>query len=105
MTVVETAMLGQLPYTALRDAIIAHPTAAEGLIGLFAGPLIDPERKAASAGIRTTSDFATGGLVCMIRRRLTPADERASREVIAQSTRDITDESTHVIGGTLRSTL
>ncbi|HVT28555.1 MAG TPA: FAD-dependent oxidoreductase, partial [Lacipirellulaceae bacterium] len=39
MTVVETAMLGRLPYTALRDAIIAHPTAAEGLIGMFAGPL------------------------------------------------------------------
>jgi pyruvate/2-oxoglutarate dehydrogenase complex dihydrolipoamide dehydrogenase (E3) component len=49
MTVVETAMLGRLPYTALRDAIIAHPTAAEGLIGLFAGPLIDPERKATKA--------------------------------------------------------
>jgi hypothetical protein len=35
MSVVQTAMLGRLPYTALRDAILAHPTLAEGLIALF----------------------------------------------------------------------
>ena len=35
MAVVQTAMLGGLRYTALRDAIFTHPTAAEGLIGLF----------------------------------------------------------------------
>ncbi len=35
MTAVQTAMLGRLPYTALRDAIFTHPTSAEGLIGLF----------------------------------------------------------------------
>ncbi len=33
---VQTAMLGALPYTALRDAILAHPTMAEGLNSLFA---------------------------------------------------------------------
>jgi pyruvate/2-oxoglutarate dehydrogenase complex dihydrolipoamide dehydrogenase (E3) component len=33
---VQTAMLGGMPYTALRDAIFTHPTAAEGLGGLFA---------------------------------------------------------------------
>ena len=38
MAVVQTAMLGGLPYTALRDAIFTHPTAAEGLIGLFSTP-------------------------------------------------------------------
>src|SRR5439155_24340742 len=32
---VQTAMLGGLPYTVLRDAILAHPTMAEGLNGLF----------------------------------------------------------------------
>jgi pyruvate/2-oxoglutarate dehydrogenase complex dihydrolipoamide dehydrogenase (E3) component len=32
---VQTAMLGELPYTVLRDAIFTHPTAAEGL-----GPLL-----------------------------------------------------------------
>src|SRR5262249_22527149 len=38
MAVAQTAMLGGLPYTALRDAIFTHPTAAEGLLGLFANP-------------------------------------------------------------------
>ena len=38
MAVVQTAMLGGMPYTALRDAIFTHPTAAEGLIALFANP-------------------------------------------------------------------
>jgi pyruvate/2-oxoglutarate dehydrogenase complex dihydrolipoamide dehydrogenase (E3) component len=36
MTVVQTAMLAKMPYTALRDAVIAHPTMAEGLNVLFA---------------------------------------------------------------------
>jgi pyruvate/2-oxoglutarate dehydrogenase complex dihydrolipoamide dehydrogenase (E3) component len=36
MAAVQTAMLGGLPYTALRDAILAHPTMAEGLNSLFA---------------------------------------------------------------------
>jgi pyruvate/2-oxoglutarate dehydrogenase complex dihydrolipoamide dehydrogenase (E3) component len=36
MAVVQTAMLGNLPYTVLRDAIFTHPTAAEGLVSLFA---------------------------------------------------------------------
>ena len=35
MTVVHTAMLGDLPYPKLRDAVIAHPTMAEGLGQLF----------------------------------------------------------------------
>jgi pyruvate/2-oxoglutarate dehydrogenase complex dihydrolipoamide dehydrogenase (E3) component len=35
MAVVQTAMLGGLPYTLLREAILAHPTMAEGLNGLF----------------------------------------------------------------------
>ncbi len=35
MAVVEMAMLGRLPYTALRDAIFAHPTLAESLNNLF----------------------------------------------------------------------
>ena len=36
MAVVQTAMLANLPYSTLRDAILAHPTIAEGL-----GPLFD----------------------------------------------------------------
>lgn len=35
MAVVEIAMLAGLPYTALRDAILTHPTMAEGLNALF----------------------------------------------------------------------
>jgi probable pyridine nucleotide-disulfide oxidoreductase len=31
LAVVQTAMLGGLPYTTLRDAILTHPTMAEGL--------------------------------------------------------------------------
>jgi pyruvate/2-oxoglutarate dehydrogenase complex dihydrolipoamide dehydrogenase (E3) component len=32
---VQTAMIAGLPYTALRDAVLTHPTLAEGLIPLF----------------------------------------------------------------------
>jgi pyruvate/2-oxoglutarate dehydrogenase complex dihydrolipoamide dehydrogenase (E3) component len=35
MAVVQTAMLAGLPYTVLRDAILTHPTMAEGLNALF----------------------------------------------------------------------
>jgi pyruvate/2-oxoglutarate dehydrogenase complex dihydrolipoamide dehydrogenase (E3) component len=36
MAVVQTAILGGLPFAVLRDAILAHPTMAEGLNALFA---------------------------------------------------------------------
>jgi pyruvate/2-oxoglutarate dehydrogenase complex dihydrolipoamide dehydrogenase (E3) component len=36
MATVQTAMLGQLPFTILRDALFTHPTAAEGLTVLLA---------------------------------------------------------------------
>jgi hypothetical protein len=35
MAVVQMAMLAGLPYTVLRDAILTHPTMAEGLVFLF----------------------------------------------------------------------
>ncbi|HVS40009.1 MAG TPA: FAD-dependent oxidoreductase [Gemmataceae bacterium] len=38
MAVAQTAMVGCIPYTVLRDTIWTHPTAAEGLLGLFATP-------------------------------------------------------------------
>ncbi len=37
MSMLEIAIMGDLPYTALRDAIFAHPTLAESLNNLFAG--------------------------------------------------------------------
>jgi pyruvate/2-oxoglutarate dehydrogenase complex dihydrolipoamide dehydrogenase (E3) component len=46
LAVVQTAMIGKLPYTALRDAVFTHPTMAEGLGPLFAGV---PVRAQASA--------------------------------------------------------
>jgi len=36
LATVQTAMLGNVPYTALRDAMFTHPTAAEGLTALLA---------------------------------------------------------------------
>ena len=35
MGCVQIAMLGGLPYTALREAVLAHPTIPEGLVSLF----------------------------------------------------------------------
>ena len=47
MAAVQTAMLGNLPYTTLRDAIFTHPTAAEGLNGLLASvPALQAQRVA-----------------------------------------------------------
>jgi pyruvate/2-oxoglutarate dehydrogenase complex dihydrolipoamide dehydrogenase (E3) component len=44
MAVVQTAMLAGMPYTGLRDAILAHPTMAEGLRNLFSE--VPPSRAA-----------------------------------------------------------
>jgi pyruvate/2-oxoglutarate dehydrogenase complex dihydrolipoamide dehydrogenase (E3) component len=38
IAVAQTAMLGEMPYTVMRDAIYAHPTIAEGLNVLFRAP-------------------------------------------------------------------
>ncbi|MCZ6477967.1 MAG: FAD-containing oxidoreductase, partial [Gemmatimonadetes bacterium] len=35
MSMIQIAMMGDLPYTALRDAIFAHPALAESLNNLF----------------------------------------------------------------------
>ncbi len=37
MTVLQVAMMGQLPYTAIRDGVFSHPTLAESLNDLFMG--------------------------------------------------------------------
>ena len=36
MSAVQIAMIGGMPYTKLRDAVLTHPTMMEGLIPLFA---------------------------------------------------------------------
>jgi pyruvate/2-oxoglutarate dehydrogenase complex dihydrolipoamide dehydrogenase (E3) component len=38
IAVAQTAMLGEMPYTVMRDAIYSHPTIAEGLNVLFRAP-------------------------------------------------------------------
>ena len=35
MSMIEIAMMGRLPYTALRDGVFAHPLLAESLNNLF----------------------------------------------------------------------
>jgi pyruvate/2-oxoglutarate dehydrogenase complex dihydrolipoamide dehydrogenase (E3) component len=53
MAVVQTAMLTGMPYTGLRDAIIAHPTMAEGLGALFSNvPAKDATASARHGGRR-----------------------------------------------------
>jgi pyruvate/2-oxoglutarate dehydrogenase complex dihydrolipoamide dehydrogenase (E3) component len=47
MAAVQTAMLAGLPYTGLRDAILTHPTMAEGLGALFANVPSDPANQGA----------------------------------------------------------
>jgi pyruvate/2-oxoglutarate dehydrogenase complex dihydrolipoamide dehydrogenase (E3) component len=36
MSMLQLAMMGKLPYSALRDGVFAHPTLAESLNNLFA---------------------------------------------------------------------
>ena len=40
MAVVQTAIVGGIPYTTLRDTIYAHPTATEGLVFLFSSGMV-----------------------------------------------------------------
>src|SRR5580658_1539124 len=54
MAVVQTAMMGKLPYTALRDAVFTHPTMAEGL-----GPLFGEVPARAQAGASTGSEITS----------------------------------------------
>lgn len=39
LAMIQLAMMGQVPYTALRDGIFAHPTLAESLNNLFLAPV------------------------------------------------------------------
>jgi len=57
LATVQTAILGGMPYTALRDAIFTHPTMAEGLNSLFAGVPAEPE----SAGRQPREKENTAG--------------------------------------------
>jgi pyruvate/2-oxoglutarate dehydrogenase complex dihydrolipoamide dehydrogenase (E3) component len=51
MAAVQVAMIAGLPYTSLRDAVLTHPTLAEGLITLFSSlpTAVDADAKVTSA--------------------------------------------------------
>jgi pyruvate/2-oxoglutarate dehydrogenase complex dihydrolipoamide dehydrogenase (E3) component len=52
MAMIQIAMMGDLPYTALRDAVFTHPTLAESLNNLFATLGEAPTRRAATPSAR-----------------------------------------------------
>jgi pyruvate/2-oxoglutarate dehydrogenase complex dihydrolipoamide dehydrogenase (E3) component len=53
MSAVQIAMIAELPYTALRDAVLTHPTLVEGLIPLFSSAA--SARKVVETGRAQTS--------------------------------------------------
>jgi pyruvate/2-oxoglutarate dehydrogenase complex dihydrolipoamide dehydrogenase (E3) component len=52
MAMMQIAMMGKVPYTALRDAVFAHPTLAESLNNLFATIDETPTRKGVTPSMR-----------------------------------------------------
>jgi hypothetical protein len=55
MSAVQMVMIAGLPYTALRDAILTHPTLVEGLVPLFssvpsAHDIVDLPRQSIKSG-------------------------------------------------------
>src|SRR6202030_1122728 len=58
MAAIQTAMLADLPYTRLRDAVIAHLTVAEGLGPLFESVPLGHSQQAGLGAGRTTSGAA-----------------------------------------------
>lgn len=57
MSAVQIAMIAGLPYTALRDAILTHPTLVEGLIPLFSSV---PVRSGLGTGSSTVHELLVG---------------------------------------------
>jgi hypothetical protein len=53
MSAVQIAMIGDLPYTAVRDAILAHPTLMEGLIVLFSSSPVSVDSRSLDASQQT----------------------------------------------------
>ncbi len=53
MATVQVAMVAGLPYTALRDAVLTHPTLVEGLMPLFSSA--SPAHNVADATVPRTA--------------------------------------------------
>ena len=56
MAVVQTAMVGRMPYTALRDVIFAHPTAAEALGAMFSNAPLHSDELLADESLAPSGD-------------------------------------------------
>jgi len=52
MAMLQIAMMGEMPYTALRDAVFSHPTLAEALNNLFASFDETPAKRGATPSMR-----------------------------------------------------
>jgi pyruvate/2-oxoglutarate dehydrogenase complex dihydrolipoamide dehydrogenase (E3) component len=57
MAVAQTAIVGGIPYTVLRETIWTHPTAAEGLLGLFANPPSAPSPETSFQAVAQTTEL------------------------------------------------
>jgi pyruvate/2-oxoglutarate dehydrogenase complex dihydrolipoamide dehydrogenase (E3) component/pimeloyl-ACP methyl ester carboxylesterase len=73
MAVVQMAMQGGLPYTALRESILAHPTMAEGLNALFSAAKLPPVPPA-SPWPKTTHHRVAADGVTVFYREAGPPD-------------------------------
>ena len=58
MAVIQMAMIAELPFTSLRDAMLAHPTMAEGLNSLFG--MLEPPDLTVSHTNQKLQDFVPG---------------------------------------------
>ena len=71
MAAVQIAMIAGLPYTALRDAVLTHPTLAEGLISLFAS---QPSERSADANVERSQKQESKDKIAPASGRLALAD-------------------------------
>jgi pyruvate/2-oxoglutarate dehydrogenase complex dihydrolipoamide dehydrogenase (E3) component len=60
MAVLQVAMMGQLPYTAIRDAIFAHPTLVESLNDLFMSLDMPRQQEGVEESVEAAGARATG---------------------------------------------
>ena len=88
VAVVQTAMLGGLPYTALRDAILTHPTMAEGLNVLLA--TVPPDLGAAMAARAIARWEGEGGRTAKAPR--SPRNQNGDRTPVERAFGDTAEE-------------
>jgi hypothetical protein len=61
MSAVEIAMIAGLPYTALRNAVLTHPTFVEGLFPLFSSAALIPSTAGTTAVPRGLGESGQSG--------------------------------------------